>query len=48
MLQYSKFNDLEISEMLEFSSQSYFIKVFKKYTGMTPKEYKSRYRFDIL
>ena len=48
MLQYSKFNDLEISEMLGFSSQSYFIKVFKKYTGMTPKEYKSRYRFDIL
>lgn len=48
MLQYSKFNDLEISEILEFSSQSYFIKVFKKYTGMTPKEYKSRYRFDIL
>lgn len=45
MLQFSKYTDLEISNMLGFSSQSYFIKIFKKYTGMTPKEYKSRYRF---
>lgn len=48
MLQFSKYTDLEISNMLGFSSQSYFIKIFKKYTGMTPKEYKSRYRFNIL
>lgn len=45
MLQFSEYADLEISTMLGFSSQSYFIKIFKKYTGMTPKEYKSRYRF---
>lgn len=48
MLQFSKYTDLEISNMLGFSSQSYFIKIFKKYTGMTPKEYKSRYRFSSL
>lgn len=48
MLQFSKYTDLEISNMLGFSSQSYFIKIFKKYTGMTPKEYKSRYRFSNL
>lgn len=48
MLQFSKYTDLEISSMLAFSSQSYFIKIFRKYTGMTPKEYKSRYRFPNL
>lgn len=48
MLQFSKYTDLEISTMLGFSSQSYFIKIFKRYTGMTPKEYKSRYRFSDL
>lgn len=45
MLQYSEYSDLEISTLLCFSSQSYFIKVFKKFMGMTPKEYKKRYRF---
>ena len=45
MLQYSEYSDLQISTLLSFSSQSYFIKVFRKYTGMTPKEYKKCYRF---
>jgi YesN/AraC family two-component response regulator len=43
MLKYSEHTLLEISCSLSFSSQSYFIKVFKKYTGMTPKEYQKRY-----
>lgn len=43
LLLYTEYNDLEISSLLSFSSQSYFIKVFRKYTGMTPKEYKKQY-----
>lgn len=31
----------EIAYHLGFQSQSYFAKVFKKFTGMTPKEYKN-------
>lgn len=45
MIQFSDSSTLEISNILNFSSQSYFIKVFKKYTGMTPNEYKKRYNF---
>lgn len=43
MLQFSGYTSSEISTLLHFSSQSYFIKVFQKHTGMTPKEYKNRY-----
>lgn len=45
MFKYSSQSTLEISCQLNFSSQSYFIKVFKKYTGMTPREYRSKYTF---
>ena len=41
---YSDYSDLEISHLFCFSSQSYFIKIFRKYYHMTPKEYKKRYR----
>ena len=44
LLRFSEYTDLEISTLLCFSSQSYFIKIFKKYVGMTPREYKKRYR----
>ncbi len=33
----------EIAELLGFGSQGYFINVFKKYSGCTPKEYQSRW-----
>lgn len=45
LLRYSEYTDLEISNLLCFSSQSYFIKIFKKYIGVTPNEYKKKYRF---
>lgn len=43
MLQFSDYSCLEISNFLSFSSQSYFIRQFKKYIGITPKEYRERY-----
>ena len=45
MFKFSSQSTAEISCALNFSSQSYFIKLFKKYTGMTPKEYKNKYSF---
>ena len=45
MFKFSAQSTAEISCALNFSSQSYFIKLFKKYTGMTPKEYKNKYSF---
>lgn len=47
LLQYSKYTDLEISNLFGFSSQSYFIKIFRKYMGMTPGRYKKKYRFSV-
>lgn len=44
LLRLSEYTDLEISNLLCFSSQSYFIKVFKKHMGVTPKEFKKQYR----
>ncbi len=43
MLQFSDFSALDISNYLGFSSQSYFIKLFRKQIGLTPKEYRSRF-----
>lgn len=45
MLRFTEYSDIEISNILDFSSQSYFIKVFKKYKGMTPRVYKNNYHF---
>lgn len=45
LLQYTEFSCLEIAEYLCFSSDCHFSQVFKKYTGMTPREYrKENYR----
>ena len=40
MLEYSAKSILEISNNFNFSSQSYFIRIFKKFTGMSPTEYR--------
>lgn len=40
MLKYSDFSYSEISAILAFASQSHFISVFSKKTGMTPKEFR--------
>lgn len=44
LLRYSDYSTLDISNLLAFSSQSYFIKIFRKYMNMTPHEYKTAYR----
>ncbi|MCR5297004.1 MAG: AraC family transcriptional regulator [Clostridiales bacterium] len=43
MMLYSDYSSTEISEILAFSSQSYFIRCFRKRTGMTPKEYRQKH-----
>lgn len=40
MILYSEYSDVEISNILAFPSQSYFVKVFKKYEGVTPGKYR--------
>lgn len=40
MLIYSDYSASQISEYLCFSTQSYFIKIFKKYKGTTPAKYR--------
>ncbi len=39
MLKYSSYLTSQISSILAFPNQSYFIEVFRKRTGMTPKKY---------
>ena len=43
MLRYSDYTSTEISEILAFSSQSYFIRCFRHAVGITPSEYRRRY-----
>ena len=43
MLRYSDYSSTEISEILAFSSQSYFIRCFRNAVGITPSEYRRRY-----
>ena len=43
MLKYSEYSFVDISNYLGFSSESHFIKVFKKYTGYTPKVYRDTF-----
>ena len=40
MLKYTDFSVSAIASILAFPTQSYFIEVFKKYEGMTPKQYR--------
>jgi AraC-like DNA-binding protein len=43
LLRYSDKTSVEIAADMGFSSHSYFISIFKKVTGMTPKEYRDQY-----
>ena len=43
MLKFSDYTCLEISECLNFSSESHFISVFKSKTGYTPKAYREKF-----
>ena len=40
LIRETSYNFFEISEMLMFTNSHYFSSVFKKYTGMTPSQYK--------
>lgn len=40
LLKFSNLSFTDIANYLSFSSHSHFISVFKKYSGMTPKEYR--------
>lgn len=44
LLIYSEENISYIAEYVNFPSQSYFGKMFRKYKHMTPKEYRNRYK----
>lgn len=43
LLIYSQYTYSQISQSLSFYSQSYFISIFKKNVGITPKEYRDKY-----
>ena len=43
LLRFSEKSSVEIAADLGFSSHSYFISIFKKVTGMTPKEYRDQH-----
>lgn len=43
MLKYSDYSPLDIGNYLAFNSSSHFISTFKKYTGMTPGEFRKKY-----
>lgn len=47
MLKYSDYSYADIANFLAFASQSYFIQVFKKEKGVTPKEYRNMYFRDM-
>lgn len=40
LLLYTQLNVTEVAELLHFADQSYFTKFFKKYTGVTPIQYR--------
>ena len=43
MLKYSDYSAMDIGNYLAFATHSHFISTFKKYTGMTPGEFRKKY-----
>ena len=43
LLKYSDYSCIEISNYLCFNSESYFIRIFKSCTKLTPKEYREKF-----
>lgn len=43
MLKYSDYSSVDIANYLSFNSHSHFISVFRKCTGLTPREYRNRH-----
>ncbi|MFL1995638.1 AraC family transcriptional regulator [Lysinibacillus irui] len=43
LLTFTNYPILDIGSLLNFTDQSYFIKVFKKFTDITPKQYRNEY-----
>lgn len=43
ILQYSSYSIIDIANYLSFASQSHFIQVFQKITGITPHKYRTQY-----
>lgn len=48
LLVLTNYSILEISTWLNFNDQSYFIKVFKKYTGLTPRRFRNHHASGII
>lgn len=44
LLMYSEEGISDIAEYVNFPSQSYLGKVFKKYKGMTPQKYRDKFK----
>jgi len=42
LLTFTNYPILDIGSLLNFTDQSYFIKVFKKFTGITPKQFRNK------
>ena len=47
MLKYSEYRPSQIAAILAFPNQSYFIDIFGKAVGMTPKKYQDKYFREI-
>ncbi len=47
MLKYSSYRPSQIASILAFPNQSYFVEVFRKKVGMTPKKYQDMYFREI-
>lgn len=42
LLSYTSLSVTEISDQLKFETPNYFVRLFKKYVGMTPKQYRDK------